>query len=254
MDTSFRHALTELKRDAFLRIVNGSGRSVVVFRGLLWVTQEGDRRDIFLRGGQSFTIDQPGTTIVEALEDSSLLVLDPEPPAEDDGPPVAIRPLRPDDAARLDRLIRDVSAEARRRRFHVAVNELTPAWLQRLTQVRMPAEAALLATVADVGGELAIGEARYGEVEHAAHTREFALLVDDRWQGKGIGRRLLSVLLQLAQRTRVRWLYGDVLADNAPMLALARRLGFVQQAHPLDERLTRVVRFVDGFGRPLALQ
>ncbi len=254
MDTSFRYALTELKRDGFLRIVDGRGRSLAVFRGLLWVTQDGDRRDIFLRAGQTFTIDQPGTTIVEALEDSSLLVLDPEPPTDDDATPVAIRPLRPDDAGRLDRLIREVSAEARRRRFHVAVNELTPAWLQRLTQVRVPAEAALLATVTDGSDERAVGEARYGEVEHAPDTREFALLVDDRWQGKGVGTRLMTTLLQLAQRTRVRWLYGDVLADNAPMLALARRLGFTQQPHPLDERLTRVVRTLDSFGHPLALQ
>lgn len=254
MDTSFRQALTELKQDGFLRIVDGGGRNVAVFRGLLWITQEGDRRDIFLHAGQTFTIDQPGTTIVQALEDSSLLVLDPEPPAGDDATPVAIRPLRPDDAGRLDQLIREVSAEARRRRFHVAVNELTPAWLQRLTQVRVPAEAALLATVADGRDERAIGEARYGEIAHASDTREFALLVDDRWQGKGVGTRLLTALLQLAQGARVRCLFGDVLSENAPMLALARRLGFVQQRHPLDERLTRVVRTLDGFGRPLALQ
>src|SRR5262249_33167575 len=45
------------------------------FRGKLWITQHGDARDHVVASGESFTIDQPGLALIEALEPSSLVVL-----------------------------------------------------------------------------------------------------------------------------------------------------------------------------------
>ena len=46
-------APTRLRRGAMLRIRDGEGRSIAVFGGLVWITQEGDPRDVFIAGGQS---------------------------------------------------------------------------------------------------------------------------------------------------------------------------------------------------------
>jgi hypothetical protein len=58
-----------------LAIDDGIGRSIVVFRGLLWITQDGDRRDVFVGSGESFTIDRPGRALIEAMDDTRLIVV-----------------------------------------------------------------------------------------------------------------------------------------------------------------------------------
>lgn len=71
------HAARTLGKDALLRIRQGRGHTVMVLEGLAWVTQDGDPRDIFLGPGESFTLDCPDMTLVQALENTRLLVLAP---------------------------------------------------------------------------------------------------------------------------------------------------------------------------------
>ncbi len=70
-------AARTLGKDSLLRIRRGRGHTVMVLEGLAWVTQDGDPRDIFLAPGESFTLDCPEMTLVQALEDTRLLVLAP---------------------------------------------------------------------------------------------------------------------------------------------------------------------------------
>ena len=80
MDSTLQYLLTQLRKDAYLRLSNAQGRTVAVFRGQVWIAQEGDRRDVFVGSGGTFTIDRPGLVIVEALQETSLLVLEPDAP------------------------------------------------------------------------------------------------------------------------------------------------------------------------------
>lgn len=82
MCTSARHPLTRLPQGATLRIVNGAERVVAVFQGQVWITQDNDPRDFFLGAGESLALDQPGLTVVQAFEDTQLMLLDAEPQAE----------------------------------------------------------------------------------------------------------------------------------------------------------------------------
>jgi len=59
-------------------------------------------------------------------------------------------------------------------------------------------------------------------------TAEFALVVADAWQGKGLGRVLLERLCKYARAAGYRALYGHILQANHAMLDLAQRLGFKQ--------------------------
>jgi acetyltransferase len=112
--------------------------------------------------------------------------------------------------------------------------------LDRLACIDAPEEAALLATTTARGTEVAVGEARYAGDELRTDAREFALVVVEPWQRMGVGTRLLRELVRLAARSGVGVLYGDIFADNAPMLALARRIGFERRRHPFDARLVRL--------------
>lgn len=52
------------------------GRRVECLSGVLWVTQDGDRRDIILEAGDAFDFDRPAGVLISALQDSSYLLLD----------------------------------------------------------------------------------------------------------------------------------------------------------------------------------
>lgn len=75
MNTHLEHALTKLERGALLRIDGAQGRAVAVFRGIVWITQHEDQRDVIVGEGESFTLDRPGLAIVQALRDASVLLV-----------------------------------------------------------------------------------------------------------------------------------------------------------------------------------
>ena len=75
MTTQPHYLLRHLSPGAMLHIDDGEGQSVVVFKGLLWITQDGDPRDVFVGRGETFTIDRPGRVLIEAIDESRLLVL-----------------------------------------------------------------------------------------------------------------------------------------------------------------------------------
>jgi len=156
-----------------------------------------------------------------------------------DGHRVTVRPILPQDAEPSQAFVRRLSRESRRRRFLGALNELSPATLERLTHVDYRHHLALVAEVVAEGEAILIGEARYARTDDGPGA-EFALSVADEWQGQGIGVRLLESLLGAARGAGIRHLFGDVLQDNEPMLRLARRAGFGSGPHPDESRLVRV--------------
>ena len=78
MDATFGKMVSQLRAGEFMRIQDGAGQSVAVFDGLVWVTQDGDPRDAFVARGEIFALDRPGLTLIEALADTRLLVLERE--------------------------------------------------------------------------------------------------------------------------------------------------------------------------------
>ncbi len=165
---------------------------------------------------------------------------------------VLLRPVRASDAALLGAFIERLSPAARRWRFHGSVKVLPQGLLQRMTQPDLRLEAVLLAVAIVAGEPLCVGEARYALGEGAPDSREFALVVDDAWQGEGLGATLLRSLTRHAQRQGVRHLVGEVLRDNAVMIELAQRSGYALLAHPADPRLLRVTRALGGAQRDAA--
>lgn len=78
MDSSIRYALTQLPQGRYLRLHRVDGRSIAVFKGTVWITQDGDPRDVFVGPGETFFVDRPGLVLIEALDDASLIVLEPQ--------------------------------------------------------------------------------------------------------------------------------------------------------------------------------
>src|SRR5512144_3198220 len=140
---------------------------------------------------------------------------------------VALREVRPDDAAALQAFVRALSPVSRRLRFHAALNELNESALQALTRVDQRAHVAFVLTTTERGAERIVGEARY-VVSCDKETAEFAIAVADEFRGLGLAQRLIAALVNAARAAGLRWLVGEVLAGNARMLAFARSCGFVE--------------------------
>ena len=78
-----------------------------------------------------------------------------------------------------------------------------------------------------------------------ANEAEYAILVNDQWQGQGIGSALLRNLECRAASFGAHRLLGDTLRSNQAMQSLARKAGFAFGASPDDWKLVRVTKEID---------
>jgi acetyltransferase len=152
------------------------------------------------------------------------------------GTSVTLRPLRPEDRDIELAFVSGLSPETRSNRLLGGARQITREYIESLVNVDYSRDMALAAT-AMLDGETLIGVARYVLSEDRT-SAEFAIVVADAWQGRGIGSRLLAKLIDVARARGLRRLYGDVLRTNRPMLEFVRRLGFTLEQHE-DPTLTR---------------
>ena len=157
-----------------------------------------------------------------------------------DGTLVAIRPIKPEDVRMEQEFVKALSPEARYMRFMNTIREVSPAQLVRLTQIDYDREMAFVATIDADGEEKEIGVVRYA-TNPDGESCEFAIVVADDWQGKGLARRLMGILIDTARSNGLRYMHGDFLAENSRMLAFVSSLGFVLSTHPEDSGLKRGV-------------
>jgi GNAT superfamily N-acetyltransferase len=133
---------------------------------------------------------------------------------------VATRPVQPDDRVLFRRLWPRLSRDTVYRRFHSPLHGLPREAVDRLVTVDHDLREAVVALV---GGEV-VGVARYDRSPADPATAEFAILVEDAWQGIGLGRQLLVELVDLAASRGVRTLTATVQRDNDRVIGLIRRL------------------------------
>jgi acetyltransferase len=152
---------------------------------------------------------------------------------------VQVRPIRHDDGPLEEAFVRGLSPETGYRRMLKGGVKVTSEWIDSMTHIDYRRHMAFAVTTAVEGFEQFIGVGRY-VVEPATQSAEFALVLADDWQGKGVGRRLLGTLLEHARNAGVREMVGVVLARNAAMLELARSMGFSVSAVPEDATIVNV--------------
>jgi GNAT superfamily N-acetyltransferase len=131
-----------------------------------------------------------------------------------DGRRTRIRPIAPDDKGLLQDGLQQLSPESVRRRFLGPKPRLSAAELRYLTEVDGRDHIALVA-VDDSAPERLVGVARCVRTKEEAETAEMAIVVDDAWQGHGVGHVLAETLAQAAAEVGVRRFAAVILADNA---------------------------------------
>jgi len=155
-----------------------------------------------------------------------------------DGIAVAVRAIRSDDAPALQRLYRRLSKQSIHLRFFGYRKELSDRMADHFAYVDGANRFALVALDPNKEDEI-IAVVRF-DCEVDTDKAEYAALVEDRWQGRGLGLGMTRRLIGVAHDRGVRCLYGWVMRGNRAMLGLLRRLDL-----PRRERLEKDARFVE---------
>jgi len=158
-----------------------------------------------------------------------------------DGTDVIVRPIRPEDAEIEKDFVRNLSSEARYFRFMQTLHELSPLMVVRFTQIDYDREMALVAVTEQDGKEIEIGVARYA-MNPDGESCEFALVIADEWQHRGIAQKLMTCLMEAARAKGLKIIQGEVFSNNHNMLKLMNKLGFSCVIDEDDRSLTWVSR------------
>ena len=142
--------------------------------------------------------------------------------------PVLVRPASREDTEGLRRMLSRLSRESIHLRFHAPLPR-APEWA--VAMFANPGGRHGESLVAVAGGEI-VGHAMYVR-QDGGDTAEFAIVVEDGCQARGIGKQLLSALTESAGREGVECFTGAVLGQNRRMFGLLRsvfeRVGYAME-------------------------
>lgn len=138
-----------------------------------------------------------------------------------DGRTIHVRPIAASDLDAMMTMWERLSPETIRMRFF-APRSMSREQMRHFTEVDYDER---FAVVAERAGRI-VGVSRFDRYEEDPATAEFAALVEDAEQGRGIGTVLLRALMQPAQDLGVENFVGDVLRENRKMLGVLRDAGF----------------------------
>ena len=148
-----------------------------------------------------------------------------------DGAYLWIRPIRPDDEPRLVELYGRLSRHTVYQRFFTVMRRLPPDWYHFFANVDYRRRLALVAERETPSGPELIAVGRYEPSEDEG-TAEVAFVVEDGWQGRGLGAMLLDDVLRAGTARDVRRFRAFVQADNYRMLRL-----LTSRAEVLERRI-----------------
>ncbi|HEX4585111.1 MAG TPA: bifunctional acetate--CoA ligase family protein/GNAT family N-acetyltransferase [Burkholderiaceae bacterium] len=160
-----------------------------------------------------------------------------------DGTSLFLRPIRPEDAEAEQRFVARLSRQTLYMRMHAPVRELSVEQLIRFTQIDYDREMAFVAVDQEGGAGEIRAIARYTRLADGERA-EFAVTVEDSWQGRGLGNAMMEALEQCGRDRRLGEIFGYVLKDNESMRQLMLARGYVAHREEDDAHVIR-------FGLPL---
>jgi acyl-CoA hydrolase/GNAT superfamily N-acetyltransferase len=142
-----------------------------------------------------------------------------------DGMKVFIRPIRPADESLQRDAFYNFSRETVYYRFFSYLKAMPHEQLKKFVNIDYEEEMALVAVVLDSGMEKIVGIGRY-IVDRATNFAEFALVIRDDWQGRGIGKALLNSIIEVACKKGLEGFTAYILERNKRMLGLLDKTGY----------------------------
>ncbi len=190
-----------------------------------------------------FAVDEEGGVVLDAkiVLDESLFGKSPKPyshmvispyPKEyetdftmTNGTKVILRPIRPEDEPMESEMLAGLSERTSRLRFFQPLKDITHELVIRYTQIDYDREMAIVAVVNEGGKEKMAGVVRF-IADPYNESAEFAILVADAWQNRGLGNKLTDYVLEIAKNKGVKRVYAEIVYSNGVMTHLLETRGF----------------------------
>ena len=151
-----------------------------------------------------------------------------------------LRPIRPEDATALADLLTHMTPEDARLRFFVPLRRLEPLQIARMTQIDYDREMVFVL----LGRTKGSADELLGIVHLAAdpdnERAEFAVLVRSDLHRRGIGRLLMTWLIDYARSRGLAEIFGHVLRENVAMLSLCKSMGLRTKPSANEPQIVRV--------------
>ncbi|OGG56342.1 MAG: acetyl CoA synthetase subunit alpha [Candidatus Handelsmanbacteria bacterium RIFCSPLOWO2_12_FULL_64_10] len=159
-----------------------------------------------------------------------------------DGASVTLRPIRPEDEPLIVKFHETLSERSVYFRYFHAMKLSQRVSHERLTRICFIDYDREMALVAErknpeTGAREVVGVGRLTKLR-GADEAEFAILVSDAFQGRGLGTELLRVLLRVGRDERLRRITAIILPENRDMQRVSERLGF-RLRHVPEEQVVR---------------
>jgi acetyltransferase len=164
-----------------------------------------------------------------------------------DGSTIRVRPVLPEDEPLYVSFFNQVTPEDLRLRFFAPVKDFSHGFIARLTQLDY-ARAIALAAIDPATGAL-MGVVRlHADANH--EEGEYAILLRSDLKGRGLGWRLMQLMIAYAKADGLKRISGQILRENSTMLSMVAALGFTASADPDDPDLRHVVLDLDRITLP----
>jgi RimJ/RimL family protein N-acetyltransferase len=158
------------------------------------------------------------------------------------GRTLLFRPIRPEDETMLKRAFERLTPEETRFRFMVPKKAFSHLAMARFTQIDYDRDMVMVLTERCPDGATEIHGVTQINVRPRDSTAEFAILIEERATGLGLGPFMLERIVDYARARGIEKIHGDVLASNTTMLKLCEVLGFTVSGSNHDRTVVRVIR------------
>lgn len=150
---------------------------------------------------------------------------------------IVVRPIRPDDEPLIFDFLRRITKQDLRFRFFAATKPLSHEFIARLTQLDYARAMAFVAC--DEATKEMVGVVRIHS-DSIYESGEYAILLRSDLKGRGLGWMLMKLIIEYARAEGLKYIDGDVLAENTVMLAMCRDLGFEIADDPVEHDVRHV--------------
>jgi acetyltransferase len=154
-----------------------------------------------------------------------------------DGRRILVRPIRPEDESLYPEFLAKVSAEDLRLRFFAPLRTFSHPFIARLTQIDYARAMAFVAI--DEEHQELLGVVRlHSDANYV--SGEYAILLRSDLKGRGLGWKLMALMIEYARSEGLDRIEGRVLSENTTMLRMCAELGFHMERDPTDSTITLV--------------
>jgi acetyltransferase len=144
----------------------------------------------------------------------------------EDGLPVLLRPIKPEDEPLENELWKTFSDETQRFRFFSPMKTWSHATLVRYTNIDYDREIAIVGITTKNGEKQMVGVVRMIMEPPDFERAEVAIVVGDPWQGLGLGSKMMDCIIDVAKDKNLDSVYGVILRDNKRAIDLFKEKGF----------------------------